>query len=673
MTREEIEKYLQPGCKVKFNSGEEIHTVTDYLPSISSIYLNGYSCSFGIVNIKEILSWPVPKYFKEEHLGHWIKIKDAKDVQFPGNYKNKCGTWQKITEVTTCGDVRILGRSIIVDKEVIEEYKPIGQWNTPTHFTEEHIGHYVRQPNCKKWKQIGRNLEDCRPTEDKFTLHEANRYEIAEYRPLPPELQPKPLLLKDCPVFSFVRLKTKPGVHSPWNCIVSKSSREIIVSQDGGEGSPDPESEVLELINQLEDIPSHAMIRARYSAKFIPITEFQGKFTDITAIITESANNKSKLIVVKYLKPGDFFRIKNQKVWNKLILPRPIINKLMVKRNGQDHEISLDSYADRVITQWSDIPVNTYVKMHGNWYRHGVTGLLNVTFSDIEDISDTKPEEMNAVVPVNDYQFAKIKSGWWVKIAPEEYVRPKLIPSLVYGQDSYPNDKLRDCGTWQQVFSKGSVDIRIIGTDGWIWHKDFIVSISENKPIELINCPVTNTKEEADPILAAGGGVATHMNACKEVPLTFSEPLQFTCYEASHMSWSEMNDLATRIPCGEIPFNFIAPEPGTYEVSSKLGESCRLTLPKGWIINLPETKQEKIMLNTVEEIKKLDEANLKEAAKKVKEERDNDQVKAAREKLTHLLNCESDLKARKEKIDKELAEMQELIKAFGYPPPTSTK
>jgi tripartite-type tricarboxylate transporter receptor subunit TctC len=79
------------------------------------------------------------------------------------------------------------------------------------------------------------------------------------------------------------------------------------------------------------------------------------------------------------------------------------------------------------------------------------------------------------------------------------------------------------------------------------------------------------------------------------------------------------------------------------------------------------------MLNTVEEIKKLDEANLKEAAKKVKEERDNDEVKAAREKLSYLLDCESKFKASKESIDKQLAEVQELIKAFGYPPPTSTK
>lgn len=636
MTREEIEKYIQPGCKVKFNSGEEIYTVTEYLPPISCIYLDGYSCSFGIVNIKEILSWPVPKYFKEEHLGHWIKIKDAKDVQFPGNYKDKCGTWQKITEVTTCGDVRILGRSIIVDKEIIAEYKPIGQWNIPTHFTEEHIGHYVRQPNCKKWKQIGRNLEDCKPTEDKFTLSEANRYEIAEYSPILPGQEPKPLLLKDCPTFSFVRLKTKPGAHALWNCIISKSSREIIVSQDGSEGSPDPEAEVLELIDKLEDIPSHAMIRARYSAKFIPITEFQGKFTDITAIITESVKKNKLQPLLKELRPGDFFKLRNQKVWNKFVETTGF-GRVRVKRKEQRHEINLDSALDATITQWSDIPVNTYVKMRGNWYMHGVTGLLNVTFSDIEDISDTKPEEMDTVVPINDYQFAKIKSGWWVKIAPEEYVRSKLLPNSLYGQDAYPNNKLRDCGKWQQVFSKGSVDVRIIGPGGGIWYKDFIVAISENKPMELINCPVTNTKKEADQILAAGGGVAINMNPCGEIPLTFSEPLRITYDIAASMSWDQLNYLAE-----SVKFD--------YSITKRF------------------KTQEKIMLNTVEEIGKLDKPNLEEAAKQVKANRDNDQVKAAKEKLTHLLDCESDLKARKEKIDKELAEVQELIKAFGYPP-----
>lgn len=600
LSSREKEDLLRVGCKIKFGIDPKEYEVLQFCSA--GVYVRGENCSFGYGNIQEITYWPVPKYFKQEHIGHWIKIKDPQYVQFPGNYLDKCGTWQQISDSTTCGDVRIVN-GIIVDKEVIEKYRPTS-----------------------------------------------------------PEPQPKPLLLKDCPAFSFVRLKTKPGVHSPWNYIISKSSREIIVSQDGGKGSPDPESEVLEVINQLEDIPSHAMIRTRYSCKFMPITEFQGKFTDITAIITESANNKTKLSVVKYLKPGDFFRIKNQKVWNKFIQERPIINKLMVKRNGQDHEISLDSYADKVISQWSEIPLGTYTKIKGIWCKHGVTGILNATFADIEDISDTKPEK-NKVTPITRTQFDNIKSGWWVKIAPEEYVRSKLLPNSLYGQDAYPNNKLRDCGKWQQVFSKGSVDVRIIGLAGWIWHKDFIVSISENKPIELINCPVTNTKEEADPILAAGGGVATHMNACKEIPLT--EPLHITYDESSHMSWSQLNDLVTR---GEIPFNFIAPEPGTYEVSSKLGESCRLTLPKGWIINLPETKQEKIMLNTVEEIKKLDEANLKEAAKKVKEERDNDEVKAAREKLSHLLDCESKLKASKESIDKQLAEVQELIKAFGYPP-----
>lgn len=81
-----------------------------------------------------------------------------------------------------------------------------------------------------------------------------------------------------------------------------------------------------------------------------------------------------------------------------------------------------------------------------------------------------------------------------------------------------------------------------------------------------------------------------------------------------------------------------------------------------------ESKKETIMLDTVEEIGNLDKPNLEEAARQVKASRDNDQVRAAKEKLNQLLNQESELKAQKEKIDNLLAEVQELIAAFGYPP-----
>lgn len=90
------------------------------------------------------------------------------------------------------------------------------------------------------------------------------------------------------------------------------------------------------------------------------------------------------------------------------------------------------------------------------------------------------------------------------------------------------------------------------------------------------------------------------------------------------------------------------------------------------IVSDNKNKQEdKNMLNTVEEIGKLDKPNLEEAAKQVKATRDNDEVVAAKNKLTELLDQESGLKARKKEIDEDLAKVQELIKAFGYPPPTT--
>lgn len=686
MMLEEIKKYIQVGCVVKIGADRNEYTVTDI--SNEAVYVEDRACSYGFGSIREIISWPIPHTF-----------------------------------------------------------------------TEEHIGHYVQQSFNLKWKKIVSNRQACSSAGTEITVFHANKIAKHSYMPLAPE-KLKPLLLKDCPVWSFVKLKSKEGVNTPWNYIISKGPHEIIVSQDGSEGSPDPESEVLELIKNIGEIPEHAIIRTKNSMKYILISEFKdkfGKFSDIAAIITESA----KQIRDKGIHVGDL--VCDEGKWYRVIKMN-FTNKCEVKRL---HD-GISTFLLDTTIQWipkvrsmADLNQNWYVKlMHTiypnlrepKWYRvHQLSDTVKI--EDILDISTTKPEKHSdkpeikvgdwvkhfdfdgwqqvvastngisvndrkgsgdhgfysndriidhkKTIAISDQEWDNLKPGMWVKIAIQEYVESKLSNIknqwVSYGPNTYTIAKLKDsCGKWVQINdTTKDKEIKIQNSSGWVWHKDFIVDISETEPLE--------------------SKVLTTSNACQEVPL--GEPLYITYDEASHMSWSQLNDLATRIPCCEIPFSPKEPEyESVYFPDIKVGDeifdkeqwrmilrittkdekeyrapgesktslwtsdySCclvdygsrwqiRRAKNNGLLQSNSENKQEKIMLNTLEDIKKLNEANLKEAAEQVKESRDNDEVKAAKAKLTELLDTESKLKVSKEIIDKQLSEVQEMIKAFGYPP-----
>lgn len=839
--KEEVAKYIQVGCRVKFTVDPKEYEVRDV--NAGAIFVRGFLNSFGYATISKITYWPKPGYF-----------------------------------------------------------------------TSEHIGHYVRQTPHSVWKQIGKNLEDCPPTSNKFTLEEANKYSIVEYRPIAPEPEPKPLLLKDCPVWSFVKLKSKEGLNTPWSQIINKSTHEIMVSQDGSEGSPDPESEVLKLIDKIEDIPEHAIVRTRNSMTYTTIKEFKGKFSDIAAIITDPAVNKNRGIHlgdliyldkswhratnlmfpskseltrlsdgakvdladsnIKYVqmirKPEEI----NKDWWVKVMAgekePRTptwfpasgldlystglakILDISTTYPNKQNIDIKVGDWVkhfdfdgwQRVVACTSGISVNDgkighgfyskeriiehqriipisekefdeiepedslliapawFIKAHCNFlgkYKSNsyfgpttfdkeklygtiikiknkllekvaaTTGdfihkdfilkvfkntidpsnirngdlikhkdldnkwhvVYTVTSSnEIMIIHDATKYSLSGIMqhqqvrPINEEQFKSIKSGYWVKIAPKEYIESKCDTGGFYGDFKYKDYDAKEkyYNTWVKVesISLPSRHIEIWDHSTYCFTKDFIVDISETEP--QVNCPAYATKQEADAALAKGSGVAIRLdtvngytNPCKEIPLR--EPLHITYDEAFHMSWNQLNDLATRIPCYEIPFFPKEPE---YEsvyfpdikvgdeifdkeqwrmilrITTKdekeyraLGESktslwtsdyscCLVDYGSKWQIRRAKNngllqsnsknKQEKIMLNTLEDIKKLNEANLKEAAEQVKESRDNDEVKAAKAKLTELLDTESKLKVSKEIIDKQLAEVQEMIKAFGYPP-----
>jgi hypothetical protein len=68
------------------------------------------------------------------------------------------------------------------------------------------------------------------------------------------------------------------------------------------------------------------------------------------------------------------------------------------------------------------------------------------------------------------------------------------------------------------------------------------------------------------------------------------------------------------------------------------------------------------------ELRLLDAKNIAEAAKKVKENRDNNEVRIASERLAQLLDRKESLEASKKDIEKQLNEVNTLVTALGYPP-----
>jgi hypothetical protein len=334
--------------------------------------------------------------------------------------------------------------------------------------------------------------------------------------------------------------------------------------------------------------------------------------------------------------------------WNKLkpsmwvkIAPKEYVKSKLddigLYKSTEYNNAKLDSCAD----SWQEIKYMScdteIISFLGNyWHRDFIV-----------DTSETKPlscsgtpttvasygsARREVIAPISDDLWDKLKEGWWVKIAPEDYIKNLLDVNGTYLDIDYRSSrrKKNTFGTWQKVVRKHTSKPSVGVCDTFSIHRDFIVDISETEP--QMNCRVLTAKEyfsKHTTSNVSGIGIELdtvngHTNACKEIPL-----------------------------------------PG-------VGGMCVLgttpTEPDWYYKYLMKDKIKENTMNTVEDIKKLDAANLEEAAKQVKASRDNDEVAAAKSKLTQLLNQESGLKARKKEIDADLAEVQELIKAFGYPP-----
>lgn len=583
MTIQEIELYLKVGCVVIFKHSIYKETITHY--DSENVYytdVRGEKTKESWDSIQEIVSWPKPKMFDKEHSGHYVKFSGLNKV------------------IAECKE------------DLVNNWFQI-QYN-PNYSTDI--------KSTKNFKIIDLKGKVVQPI-----WYLVSDDHVAEYRPIPPESKPKLLLLKDCPVDSFVKFKKQSHWGSRWYKVTSNSSKEIRLTYNGYEHNPLPDTEVAEVINCMEDIPKHAVVRVKNHINYVPVINLSNyKINDIADILEESVPNNYGDI-----QPGDLVKHKyiNSDKW------------LVIQ--------SIDSQ-DRL----------TFYGIGDRWTKISVTEHLPVR-------------------PITQEQFQSIKPGYWVKIAPKEYIESMCGNEGEYKGYKYINHadkKNRFFGNWVKVKYPCNLNKNIEFYDNshilFCFSLDFIVDISETEPLmytnartgaesTFTNCPTYATKEEADTGLAKGSGVAIrldtvngHTNPCKEIPLGGYQ----TVSKISEEQLSIIKSYGT----GNMGIKLTG---GTITVD----ESPCFTYDQ--IKNATKFSKENkelIMLNTVEEIEKMAKPNLEEAAKQIKASRDNDEVAAAKKKLTELLNQESGLKARKKEVDADLAEVQKLIKAFGYPP-----
>jgi len=300
-------------------------------------------------------------------------------------------------------------------------------------------------------------------------------------------------------------------------------------------------------------------------------------------------------------------------------------------------------------------------------------------------IGDYRPIPPVEVTPISDDEFNALQPGNRLKIATAEYIDSKCDYTGYYketlqGSNRVDNGLKRhygnDSAEVKNLLCNGIVSIK----EGYTIHRDFIVGVikmQEKKPYPLVECKDFS-------ILRCEVGDFVKLNSEHPSWMKVIDPsrhrVKFSGGGESHV----YNDIKYRIQnFFSFPDSWFYRVKGVwYQYPSDSGafwgdvEAISETLPLHGEIatgspqpNVLQIKEEeKIMLNTVEEIKQLDAKNIEEAAKKVKQNRDNAEVKQASEKLTQLLDRKESLEASKRDIDKQLKEVNDLVEALGYPP-----
>jgi hypothetical protein len=124
MKIEEIEKHLKVGCKIKFSTDGCIETVRHL--DAESIWIEGMDRRCNWSHIYEIVSWPIPSGFKQEHEGHWIKLSDPENTII-GYLEPYLGKWYEIKKICVNGnpEIYVCGSGHNVSRTYIGDYRPI--------------------------------------------------------------------------------------------------------------------------------------------------------------------------------------------------------------------------------------------------------------------------------------------------------------------------------------------------------------------------------------------------------------------------------------------------------------------------------------------------------------------------------------------------------------------
>jgi hypothetical protein len=344
-----------------------------------------------------------------------------------------------------------------------------------------------------------------------------------------------------------------------------------------------------------------------------------------------------------------------------------------------DPENTIIGYLEPYLGKWYEIKK---ICVNGNPEIYVCGSGHNVSRTYIGDYRPIPPVE--EITPISDEEFNSLKPGDRLKLATAEYIDSKCQNGYYQGILHGSN---RVCRALKGHYGNDSAKVKYLLTGGrisiekdYVVHRDFVVGVikekklyplGECKGLTILNCSEgdfikLNSQHPSwmkvvDPsrrlVKFSGGGeshvytdhIKYRMSGYQDFPEGWFFRVKNVWYkfptEGLGFYWKEVEAISETHPLyGEIATG--SPQPNVLQIK----------------------EEEKIMLNTVEDIKQLDAKNIAEAAKKVKENRDNNEVRIASERLAQLLDRKESLEASKKDIEKQLNEVNTLVTALGYPP-----
>lgn len=258
------------------------------------------------------------------------------------------------------------------------------------------------------------------------------------------------------------------------------------------------------------------------------------------------------------------------------------------------------------------------------------------------------------MIIINDAQWEKLQEGWWVKIASADYIK-NVCQGENYKDVQYINynkEKTAMFGQWVKVRRIDRMEHWIKTEKGYYdFHRDLISDISQTEPITG-DAWVVGETEAYENIPCSQAQVGDEIF----VRETWKVIQEIAVLPESHYRARGEGRVYAKIDNGNISYNL---DRSDYKARRKITSNTK-----------SENKQEKIMLNTVQEIKdpQLDEGNVKAGAKAAKEAIDKAQAEEVRSKLIDLNHQKTSLLRDKAAIEKKIAGIDEMMGLLGFPP-----